>query len=97
MAAHTKGDSTRHRSTSDSNGLHKAKSNGADSERKKATEMERAEREKLVLWKQPLVTLKYAVLELCLLTREFGLRFEGLLLTVFYSSISCKELHCPCP
>ena len=82
MAAHIKGDSTRHRSASDSNGLHKSKSNGADSERKKAIEMERVEREKLVLWKRPLTTLQYALLEFCLLTREFGLRFEALIMII---------------
>ncbi|XP_070205540.1 vacuole membrane protein 1-like isoform X2 [Littorina saxatilis] len=74
-AARTKGESSsRHRTTSDSNGTHKSKSNGANAERKRVQEMDRIEREKLVLWKRPLVTLQYAVLELCLLARDFGIR-----------------------
>ncbi|KAL8580976.1 Vacuolar membrane protease [Nucella lapillus] len=76
MAARSGEAAARQRKSSNSNGVPppKTKSNGTDSDHKLAMEREKEERERLVLWRQPLTTLKYSMLEILLLIRDLGLR-----------------------
>ncbi|XP_025090243.1 vacuole membrane protein 1-like isoform X2 [Pomacea canaliculata] len=66
----------RQRGTSESNGVHKSQHTEVDdfSKVKKIVEMERQEREQLVLWRQPLSTLHYFSLEAVFLAQALCIR-----------------------
>ncbi|XP_076472868.1 vacuole membrane protein 1-like isoform X2 [Babylonia areolata] len=76
MAKHSGEAGARQRKSSDSNGIPlKTESNGTERDQHKQNmEREKEEREKLVLWRRPLTTVQYFVLEALLIIRDLAAR-----------------------